>query len=537
MANFIIPDDVLEKLICNTCFKYLSVKPVTVYFDGTIRCGRCSQNGLGGLVSLFELVADKCLFKCVNRRDGCQKLLRNSQVYEHEKVCKAEWYDCPYCPFMKIPTSLLVRHFEENHRERLLETPDIQVKVDEQGVQKMYLYQMHDHLFYIEVEHTESGFDINTWQLRMKEKQTVKQNFVIISQENTFLADRELDVVNYSEPSRKYSISRQQIGTSETFTVRIILSFDYYFSQLQKSVDVTTNTVANLEENYSLETFLSPTPMYSGRSIRWPRKIKLLDFGTVCLNWNSTAFFLTRRDEMLEIFSNCVNCAELHYYYFVYNVNLSEGRFIWRDGGYKAICYFCYHYYRKICGNKCIPSNMLQYYYCKQQCCWGCDYTSMYLLPHELSTCGFQPRRTCPAKNCNFNGTLTEITKHFEGHPRGESFTHASVFSLALPHEPFEDKMYIWLAPYFATLTLKYKPTNKLTLRMNMRDENDEVRIRPQALLFTSYQRPEIQGNIGFFTQKLEFVGGVVDDIQERTFKIRSRFILLKCYLKYARVD
>ncbi|KAG5894702.1 hypothetical protein JTB14_034750 [Gonioctena quinquepunctata] len=80
--SFIIPDNILDTLTCNTCNKYLSVQPVKIYPNRRIKCGRCARSKKqgDGVISLFGLVADKCLFKCINRFDGCRELLTYSQV-------------------------------------------------------------------------------------------------------------------------------------------------------------------------------------------------------------------------------------------------------------------------------------------------------------------------------------------------------------------------------------------------------------------------------------------------------------------------
>lgn len=64
---FLLPEEVLNNLLCSVCFKYLSVKPVKVYINRSIKCGRCSDDKDDGIVSMYETIAENKLFPCVNR--------------------------------------------------------------------------------------------------------------------------------------------------------------------------------------------------------------------------------------------------------------------------------------------------------------------------------------------------------------------------------------------------------------------------------------------------------------------------------------
>lgn len=87
---FIIPDRILDDLICDVCNRYLSVKPVKIYRDKQVKCGRCSKKEDEGVTSLYHILAQNSLFKCINRFDGCNKLLAYLEVRTHEETCKGK---------------------------------------------------------------------------------------------------------------------------------------------------------------------------------------------------------------------------------------------------------------------------------------------------------------------------------------------------------------------------------------------------------------------------------------------------------------
>uniref|UniRef100_A0A6P7FMQ9 Uncharacterized protein LOC114332061 isoform X4 n=1 Tax=Diabrotica virgifera virgifera TaxID=50390 RepID=A0A6P7FMQ9_DIAVI len=118
---FILPDNILETLLCSFCHKYLSVKPVKVYPNRLIQCGRCVDNKehsiykSEGVESLYGKMAENILFKCVNRFDGCRHLLTYSQVRDHEQVCFEKIHQCPICG-EKTASFLMLRHFHSKHK-------------------------------------------------------------------------------------------------------------------------------------------------------------------------------------------------------------------------------------------------------------------------------------------------------------------------------------------------------------------------------------------------------------------------------------
>uniref|UniRef100_A0A6P7GP19 Uncharacterized protein LOC114340409 n=1 Tax=Diabrotica virgifera virgifera TaxID=50390 RepID=A0A6P7GP19_DIAVI len=146
---FIVPDKVLESLICTFCHKYLSVKPTTVYPNRDVECGRCvmadkQEKQRAAVESLYGKIAEKCVFKCINRFDGCRELLTYSQVLDHEKVCLENIHKCPIC-YEEMTSFMMLRHFHSNHKDAILDSSafpfNLKHYLETTGI---YIYQEED---------------------------------------------------------------------------------------------------------------------------------------------------------------------------------------------------------------------------------------------------------------------------------------------------------------------------------------------------------------------------------------------------------
>ncbi|KAG5873909.1 hypothetical protein JTB14_013467 [Gonioctena quinquepunctata] len=144
----LIPDNIIENLICTSCNKVLSVDPVKVYPNGDMRCGRCSKKGDGGVLSLFNQLFDQFHFKCINKFDGCLERLTHSQISKHEENCESKIYCCPICS-TDFFTFLIVNHFKKKHPEAYIEVPEFIVNIEESDVEKTCLYRHEGLLFLI----------------------------------------------------------------------------------------------------------------------------------------------------------------------------------------------------------------------------------------------------------------------------------------------------------------------------------------------------------------------------------------------------
>lgn len=151
MSKIIVPDDVLDCLLCDECHRYLSVKPIKVGVKRIILCGRCvDQKNKNFVNSYYGVFADDALFKCINHFDGCDKLLPYDKVTEHEKHCKSEEYDCLLCPedVPKVPVYMLYRHVRTRHFNSLLSKNTFTVKLTHLKV-NAFFHRIGNFLFFI----------------------------------------------------------------------------------------------------------------------------------------------------------------------------------------------------------------------------------------------------------------------------------------------------------------------------------------------------------------------------------------------------
>lgn len=145
----VVPENLLHTSLCSNCGKYLSVLPVTVLPNLKIICGRCVDVG-HGVRSNYDKLAEKMLFKCVNRYEGCSRLLLPSEVSQHEEECSSKNYECALCTNMWIPSYRMIQHFKEHHNNAVIYKPEF--KIDTQlDTRKTFIYYTDRHIFFIRV--------------------------------------------------------------------------------------------------------------------------------------------------------------------------------------------------------------------------------------------------------------------------------------------------------------------------------------------------------------------------------------------------
>ncbi|CAH0545899.1 unnamed protein product [Brassicogethes aeneus] len=145
--NSIVPDKVLDQMICSECSKYLSVLPVHVYPNRDTKCGRCMEENDNGAPSQVNKVIPTMLFKCYNRYEGCSSLLLPDQVEEHEMNCISKsFHTCPLCSEANMPPYMMLAHFKKYHRCFLLARPIVQINATIDS-EKHYLYCTENMIF------------------------------------------------------------------------------------------------------------------------------------------------------------------------------------------------------------------------------------------------------------------------------------------------------------------------------------------------------------------------------------------------------
>ncbi|XP_019881375.2 uncharacterized protein LOC109609186 isoform X2 [Aethina tumida] len=121
---YLMPDDVLDTNKCSECLKYLSIRPIKVYPNRQTKCGRCSEEGDNGIVSLYEILVQNAVFRCVNRYEGCNAVFTCEDMRLHEMDCIGGKYLCQLCEFTGTAYEYL-QHFKLHHKLYWLDKPTI----------------------------------------------------------------------------------------------------------------------------------------------------------------------------------------------------------------------------------------------------------------------------------------------------------------------------------------------------------------------------------------------------------------------------
>lgn len=133
----LIPEAILDNLVCQHCFGYLTVLPILVLANGHQLCGRCIpkkypknskpfcllEENLGLFeayynipISLLGYMSFKSLFPCINKYEGCNKTFKLEEIENHEDTCIYDQIQCPLCGFSGVGTQM-VNHFQCFHHK------------------------------------------------------------------------------------------------------------------------------------------------------------------------------------------------------------------------------------------------------------------------------------------------------------------------------------------------------------------------------------------------------------------------------------
>ncbi|CAH1102348.1 unnamed protein product [Psylliodes chrysocephalus] len=245
---FLLPEEVLNNLLCSVCFKYLSVKPVKVYINRSIKCGRCSDDKDDGIVSMYETIAENKLFPCVNRYEGCTQLLAFSGVSAHEKECVSNYYACPICS-VEFTSFLLVQHYKRDHSSAILEKPEI-VFAKEKECENYYMYIENNfvYILYIRCNIADQCFYLNAACLGSparveKIEQCVKCYLGDVKDcGKLFLQTKKQNCTLVENNSESFKIPFPKNTNSVTMCFYFDNSADCYFNYINKTISSTTST-------------------------------------------------------------------------------------------------------------------------------------------------------------------------------------------------------------------------------------------------------------------------------------------------------
>ncbi|CAG9861150.1 unnamed protein product [Phyllotreta striolata] len=266
----------IEDMKCDNCFKYLSVKPIKDYEDGTVRCGRCSQEDDEGTISMLNCYDEKQLFKCHNRYSGCRQLLSSSQVRAHEESCVTYTYNCPYCPDTVLPTYLLEDHFKKFHSLLVLKKSTFHPSCDVD--KQVFFYKLNDFYFFVECT-----IDGNLGQFRVESyalgDPNITVNFTITSE--VFANLEVLDELHVPNNRQAIHLANSADRNWPFLTVNLTYKVDdipYYVDDaLALDADLPEST-ATMDEFRNVMAYENFQTICTRFGIDWPVKFDINDF-------------------------------------------------------------------------------------------------------------------------------------------------------------------------------------------------------------------------------------------------------------------
>ncbi|CAH0548894.1 unnamed protein product [Brassicogethes aeneus] len=398
--NTIVPDKVLDEMICSECSKYLSVLPVRAYPNRDTKCGRCIEEDDNGAPSQVNKVIPTMLFKCYNRYEGCTSLLLPDQVEEHEKSCISKnFHTCPLCSDSNMPPYLMLAHFKKYHGCYLLKRPVVQINgtIDSD---KYYLYCSENMIFMlnISVDTVSSKIFLDSKLVGPEElAKEISQQFCV--KEGSFFMNSEFQPYD-TFMKKRFEFSMGQLETLDIIC-ELILRFDVVqFSKFQVKKN---DKLSMINKCYTNKLYLSPTikKAFPG--------CKLSTCGMSIINTDGT-----------NILHNyfCLFCKKELYLkqYFCYAKCPKPTVF----------CGFCKNK-RKV-SEKCPNGHDLTGYIIRHNeylnlevfCKWKCGehFNSLDLYEHEQNCVYREPITMCPVPNCTIENfkNFSELQNHFKTH-------------------------------------------------------------------------------------------------------------------------
>ncbi|CAH1109678.1 unnamed protein product [Psylliodes chrysocephalus] len=483
--SVILSDSTLDKLKCTNCFKYLSVKPVKTYKDGSIKCGRCTEENDEGILCVYNCFGDNHVFKCNNRFDGCRKLLNYVQVIEHEEECFPLKYECPNCPGVILTTYMLEAHFQQYHFLSILKTPIFYIYND--LVSQTFLYRLDDVLFFI---HYKVDVLSNIFNLSASYLVNAEFNIRFNINFNTNVGNEDIDpleIPTYYQAKNlrdNISISCLYVKVSVTFD---IINVPYYQIIVPSENTVIPKESEVLEERRIVNNFEYFHNLCLRSGIDWPAKIKTYNFpSNMTVSVDFTHLIKINRFKTTNIYLHCYNC-------FVSSFHKTLGGFVRINRNLYFLCDICFRLEKR--NNKYIKyggsSRTYRKLHVTYTCLWGCGISDEMLSGHEYF-CPDQPEFDCPIRNCEVSAPHDKLLPHMlEKHEVYSCTTFTSNIDLGkniLNSVKFIEKI-VWVMPFF--VVVKFTANSrcwKVSIDFcNMRGVPKDLRVK--ALLYTSCEK------------------------------------------------
>lgn len=368
---FIVPDDMLEELRCDYCYKYLSVGPVKEENVSKRECGRCALSKPTGVTSVYQHFLENATFKCINRFGGCEDLLTHDEVIAHEKSCnkKTEL-------FLSSPV-LVCEYLYKCRRQdpqRYLRKPILNIKLKDINFGSPFIYLKNNYIFFIYVE-----FETSTRKLSLNAYYIGDEMYEII-QNHTVL----INTVMVHEIQQQTCLNLRNMGIYTDWRVNSV--------ELDSHLSPDCNILFQFE-------FIVPMRV-SHQMINNPEM-------QICLDSKKTHYSVTTIGGInIEIQLRCLLCSNLSYDN-IYITSSGKPR--------QLICRFCIPF---VDTNFCLVNNVLKggvesLYDWNSSCMWNCGtYNKIGDLKHHELNCQIRNQPTIKCPFCFLNGMFEQMKTH-----------------------------------------------------------------------------------------------------------------------------
>lgn len=422
---FIVPDNILEQLICDFCHKYLSVTPVRFSCKNECEkiCGRCYStdtilsNGSHQewvVSQLYASLSENMLFKCINRFAGCNKLLTCEEVLTHEEQCYAKSFFCFICNFNSVINSgifessaidgcAILQHLKMEHQESYQANSMIRTSLNALEKWNTFYYVMEDSIFvtFVKFKRRDQAFLFKAYLIGNTDQKKMLQVNGNITIESTNVTQ---NLLFGSSSFRKVDVI---VKLCQLLLDDAPVNIEVYYS-------FSDRQLFNLQQNPNFE---------GAENYRILRKLNILkrpEPPAIPINLNSTKtkLVMISNDEEIELSIECILCCGIS----------SDNIFITTRGKSKSLlCRWCAYIYKAPFGDLQDFYNFNPISYLSFSCIWGCrsyfydqstaaEYNRQCRSPkygnitdHEIFTCTKATQQKCPIENCFFVGNFQNI--------------------------------------------------------------------------------------------------------------------------------
>uniref|UniRef100_A0A6P7G8C9 Uncharacterized protein LOC114338885 n=1 Tax=Diabrotica virgifera virgifera TaxID=50390 RepID=A0A6P7G8C9_DIAVI len=415
---FIIPDQILEGLICSFCHKYLSVKPIIVYPNRDVKCGRCvgteKQHGVG-VESLYGKITEKCLFKCINKFDGCRELLSHSQVIDHEKVCLEKTHKCPIC-YEEMPSLLMIPHFHSNHNDATLDSPAFVFNLNRYSeTPGIYIYQEEDNLFFLYISYSKSENTIKLELVYMgneKLASNILHQFTVTNENKEFdinftskpFCANKFSVVDASNMSHLINVKFKVIYKSPTF---FTIPENVHSSSIQNSLEKANQN----QEVLTITENANPSSSSINNVLENPQPNQ----GKIQFIFKSSLEFTKETVEFSSEYNpQCFNCKKI----CIFSLSDSYApEYYYSPTRNDFLCLCCFEwltYTKKIKENYLYMKQSISPTLKKRLCKWNCGKYIKFsqIVSHEIFCRKRIHYYNCPVQNCSIRVLAWALTNH-----------------------------------------------------------------------------------------------------------------------------